>query len=259
MLWIEKYRPKNVESFEAPDHIKELLKSKEPHLLLYGPPGTGKTTFAHLFGSTVEFNASDERGIDTIRTRIKDLSLTNKTIILDECDTLTTDAQHSLRRIIECSKARFIFITNYLTKIIIPLRSRLLKIKFELKPDNFQRLKNIGEIEGLKLDDEFYKNIFKFCKYDLRKSINLLQILKPLNNFDLHFFGQIPDDFIRRFYKLKITDVPSFIDDFIKNSYSLIQFLNQIEDDVSEYEGLIFKGCDTEIILNYICYSKVKN
>ncbi|KAG0428869.1 Replication factor C small subunit 2 [Dictyocoela muelleri] len=272
MLWTEKYRPKKPTDFEAPNFIKELINSKEPHLLLYGPPGTGKTTFAHLLGKTstdknklqvYEFNASDDRGINVIRSKIKNLSLTNATIILDECDTLTIDAQHSLRRIVECSKARFVFITNYLSKIITPLRSRLLKIKFELKPESYKRLIMIGKNENMNLDDSEYKKIFEFCNCDLRKSINFLQMANPLiinqnkiSNNDLEKFGMVPENVVNDFLNLKNENVDIFVKNFINNSYSVLQFIKQLKIDVADVEGLIYKGCDTEIILHYLCYSR---
>ncbi|KCZ74113.1 hypothetical protein H311_04923, partial [Anncaliia algerae PRA109] len=91
-LWIEKYRPKTIEDYNCPAHLKNFLtKYKEnfPHLLLYGPPGTGKTTFAHLIShkNKLELNASHERGINVIRGTIKNFasSISSKnTIILDE-------------------------------------------------------------------------------------------------------------------------------------------------------------------------------
>ncbi|KAM0679992.1 hypothetical protein COBT_004169, partial [Conglomerata obtusa] len=129
-LWTEKYRPKTSETFECPSHLKTFLNtSTSQHLLLYGPPGTGKTTFAHLIASpnTLELNASDERGISIVRTKIKNYASsisTQKTIILDECDNLTSDAQQCLRRVIEdfSGSTRFIFVTNFLSKIIGPLK-----------------------------------------------------------------------------------------------------------------------------------------
>lgn len=242
-----------------------------------------------------EFNASDERGINVIRSKIKNLSMTSATIVLDECDTLTVDAQHSLRRIVECSKARFVFITNYLSKIIPPLRSRLLKVRFELEGGCYRRLVVVGSREGLKLCEDEYKKVFEFCNRDLRKAINFLQMARPLilahkkkridnrdekngqkdknnnddkdnndhdyNNdhgykIDLEKFGMIPEKVITDFLNLKDDGVAAFVDNFVKNSYSLSQFIQQIEMDVSDVEGLIYKGCDTEIVLHYLCYSR---
>lgn len=104
-LWTEKYRPKTVEDLDCEPHIRKFLensiKNGFPHLLLYGPPGTGKTTFASLLKPTFQLNASDDRGIDTIRNKIKMLANTvsKQVIVLDECENLTRDSQTCLRRL----------------------------------------------------------------------------------------------------------------------------------------------------------------
>lgn len=167
MMWVEKYRPRNIKHIVQHEDIKRLLSNRDtvnnfPHLLLCGPPGTGKTTTAlgicrHIFikpnicqitkleiikERILELNASDERGIKVIREKIKtfaSLALNNyknipkfKIIILDEADAMTNDAQFALRRIIEQYShiTRFILICNYVTKIIPPLSSRCSKYTF---------------------------------------------------------------------------------------------------------------------------------
>ena len=166
-VWIEKYRPSNINKVIQQDEIKQLIASKNklsdlPHLLLYGPPGTGKTTTAlaickYIFNSdsehsdnykkiikerVLELNASDERGIKVVREKIKTFAAqalnhyTNipffKIIILDEADVMTNDSQFALRRIMEQFShiTRFILICNYVTKIIPPLSSRCSRYKF---------------------------------------------------------------------------------------------------------------------------------
>jgi replication factor C subunit 2/4 len=166
-VWIEKYRPTNINKVIQQDEIKQLIASKNklsdlPHLLLYGPPGTGKTTTAlaickYIFNSNIkhynnykkiikervlELNASDERGIKVVREKIKTFAaqaLNNyndipffKIIILDEADVMTNDSQFALRRIMEQFShiTRFILICNYVTKIIPPLSSRCSRYKF---------------------------------------------------------------------------------------------------------------------------------
>lgn len=304
LLWTEKYRPKDVSSFESLPHIKNLLKMSEPNdfpnLLLYGPPGTGKTTFAHLLASNnkLELNASDERGINVIRDKIKSYASTltkNKTIILDECENLTDDAQHCLRRIIEDSKnTRFIFTTNYLSKVIAPLQSRLVKLKFEIQENH--TLKMIGEKENLKYSDEFYSNLFVKCNYDLRRSINVLQGLAPLqnnlnhdgeiedlNSLDINdpmlnsnlvddIIGLVPLEQIEIFSKITKDDYKSFVQNFIFEGYPILQFIYQLVDTeifkkeifnskfnllLAEMEEKLVVGCSDEVVLTNICLSKI--
>lgn len=280
MLWTEKYRPKTREEFMCPPHLTSLLNSKtHQHLLLYGPPGSGKTTFAHLLASkdVLELNASDERGINIVRTKIKTYAegiKKDKTIILDECDNLTTDAQQCLRRIIEdfSSTTRFIFITNYLSRIIAPLKSRLLKIRFDSKPENYVYLVRVGELNGIRKSDEFYQNLFLKCGMDLRRSLNVLQGVAPfindIENVD-DFVGIIPDSVIDRFYNLENKDIYKFTQDFIRESYSFHQFILQLnercgESDgqfaiyLSEIEKKCVVGCSTDLLMLSLCCKKME-
>ncbi|EPR79923.1 Replication factor C small subunit [Spraguea lophii 42_110] len=286
-LWTEKYRPKNVEAFISNEHIKKLLEYEDyPNLLLYGPPGTGKTTFAHLLSKKfLELNASDERGIAVVRNKIKTYAsgMDKKTIILDECDHLTVDAQQCLRRIIEdfSSSTRFIFIANSLPKIIQPIKSRLLKIKFECIEENYTKLKDIGDKENLNLQmnenqkAEWYKKIFMYCRYDLRRSINFLQGISFLQKqnegkeFSIEeFFGVIPS--VEEFYRLGKDNIDEYINSFKKNSYSLLQLVyqlnnNQLEGEkkakfhqlLSLIEYRLMVGCSTNVLLHHLCYAAV--
>ncbi len=200
-IWVEKYRPKKFEEMVGQQEILSRLqmfieKKSLPHLLFAGPPGVGKTCAAlciahELFGdgwrpNFLELNASDERGIDTIRTKVKDYARTlpigdfpYKIIYLDESDALTSDAQHALRRTMEMytHTCRFILACNYSGRIIEPIQSRCAIFRFRRLPEKevTQMLKRIARGEKLTLTPDAIKAIIYVSEGDMRRAINVLQ------------------------------------------------------------------------------------
>ncbi|HDM23073.1 MAG TPA: replication factor C small subunit [Methanomicrobia archaeon] len=198
--WTEKYRPKKLDEIIGRDYIVARLKSyvqsrSMPHLLFAGPAGVGKTTSAiclarELFGeywtqNFQETNASDERGIDVVRNKIKDFARTKamggdfKIIFLDEADALTPDAQNALRRTMElfARTCRFILSCNYSSKIIEPIQSRCAVFRFgPLSEDAIKKMiEKIAENEELNLTETGKKAIIYVSEGDMRKAINILQ------------------------------------------------------------------------------------
>ena len=203
VMWVEKYRPKKmtelVNQKDVVGSINSMLKkqSELPHLLFSGSAGVGKTTAALCLSSeilrehwrtyTLELNASDERGINMVRERVKkfsrfaglDTEIPFKIIILDEADEMTSDAQTALRRIIEDTSkiCRFILIANNLSKIIAPIQSRCVVFKFTRISDKdiISQLKFIAKQEKIKTDEKGLQTICDHTSGDLRHAINILQ------------------------------------------------------------------------------------
>jgi replication factor C small subunit len=201
-VWAEKYRPKTLDEMvdreEIVSRFKSFVKDKNlPHLLLVGPAGVGKTTSIlclsrDLYGPGVqnyilELNASDERGIDVIREKVKNFARTAaiasdvsfKILVLDEADSLTTAAQHALRRTMEVytRTCRFCLIGNYSENIIDPIQSRCSVFRFGplAEQDVKSYITTIAKKEGVKLIPEGLDAVFEASGGDMRKATNLLQ------------------------------------------------------------------------------------
>ncbi|MFC1686769.1 replication factor C small subunit [Nanoarchaeota archaeon] len=200
-IWTEKYRPQTFDEIKGQEEIVSKIKAfveqkNMPHLLFSGPAGVGKTTLSlviakQLFGdtwrqNTLELNASDERGIDVVRVKVKDFARTKaigdvpfKLIYLDEADALTKEAQQALRRTMEnfTKTCRFILSCNYSSKILDPIQSRCAFFKFKSlsKEDILSVIDKIKEKEGLSVSPEAKEVLFEVCEGDCRKLENVMQ------------------------------------------------------------------------------------
>lgn len=194
-LWVEKYRPDILENYVGNENLKETIskyieQNDVQNLIFYGPAGTGKTTLAKLLVKNINcdfiyINASDERGIETIRDKVSGFASTMsfkplKVVILDEADFLTIQAQASLRNVIETfsKSTRFILTCNYIERIIDPLQSRCqtLKIVPPSKADVARHLCKVLSQENVNYDTDSVVNIVKKQYPDVRKMLNICQM-----------------------------------------------------------------------------------
>jgi replication factor C subunit 2/4 len=262
--WVEKYRPENLQEISSQSGVIESLKNtlatkNIPHLIFFGPSGCGKTSTIlalgkELFGSNyteriIELNASDERGINVIRDKIKKYAKQSvkdikdappwKIIILDEADTMTSDSQFALRRIMEqYSKiTRFCILCNYHNKIIDPLVSRCSLFRFKpIEPIYIiEKLSRICDGENLNCSNKILNKIVEISRGDLRKAINLLQ--KCANSFGDEINEELLDEIsgilpktkfqllIDNIWTKNTSNVNYLISEYISQGYSMV---NQI-------------------------------
>lgn len=201
--WVEKYRPHKLDDIVGNEETVERLKlivedGNMPHMIISGLPGIGKTTSIHclayeLLGpdlyhlATLELNASDDRGIDVVRNKIKQFAQTkillpagrHKIIILDEADSMTPGAQQALRRTMEIysNTTRFAFACNQSLKIIEPLQSRCAILRYNKLSDEqvLERLLEITKLEDVKYNSEGLQALIFTAEGDMRQAINNLQ------------------------------------------------------------------------------------
>ena len=205
-LWVEKHRPASVDSIKGQAAIVQRLSTYAgmksfPHLLFAGPPGTGKTTAAmaltkDVFGeqfreNLLEMNASDERKLESIRSKVKQFARTApygqasfKIIFLDEADALTSDAQGALRRIMEqyAETCRFILSCNYSSKIIEPIQSRCAVFRFRplSSAEVYEQIEFVSAQEQLDITDDAIEALTHISQGDMRKAITGLQVAAAL-------------------------------------------------------------------------------
>ncbi|MFP4632412.1 MAG: replication factor C small subunit [Halobacteriales archaeon] len=198
---MERYRPQSLDDVVGQDEITERLQSyvdtgNVPNLLFAGPAGVGKTTCAHalargLYGegwrdNFTELNASDERGIDVVRDKIKSFARAApvgdadyKLIFLDEADSLTRDAQPALRRTMEMytNTCRFVLSCNYSSNIIDPIQSRCTVYRFTAVDDEplMERLRYIAREEDVEVTDDGLGALAYVAGGDVRRAVNALQ------------------------------------------------------------------------------------
>ena len=238
-VWIEKYRPKRLKEVIGQEEIVERLESyvknkSMPHLLFAGRPGTGKTSCAialvrEFFGdgwrlNFQELNASDERGIETVRNKVKDFARMApigsdfKIIFLDEADALTGDAQAALRRTMEnyTRTCRFILSCNYSSKIIEPIQSRCAVFSFRpLRSDDVKKyLRHIAKSEKLDISDDGMEALIYVAQGDMRRATNSLQVAAALG-------GKVTEDTIYRSTQtVRPEQVQALINTALKGDFS---------------------------------------
>ena len=279
LLWIEKYRPQNLQDIKSQNNIvnsieKFLINKNLPHLLFFGSSGTGKTSCIHaackkLYGENnykfmiLELNASDNRGIDTVRKQIYEFANTSslinkgiKTIILDEADSMTIMAQNALRKIIEnnSDNVRFCIICNYINNIIPALKSRCIQFRFSPLKNNDKKeiLKKILKNENFNFsNDNCLDIIIKIANGDMRKSINMLQSLsiiykntQPDKNDIYNYFNIISEDDLEKIWEIIRNDKENLknkndlLEKIIleENDYNLIELIQHFTDRILKKE-----------------------
>lgn len=264
-IWIEKYRPKDFSDIKGQQDIVQKVKAfmeqkNMPHLLFVGPAGVGKTSLSLVIAKKMfadewrsnflELNASDERGIDVIRHKVKDFARTRaignvpfKIIYLDECDALTKEAQQALRRTMEnyTQTTRFILSANYSSKIIDPIQSRCTVFRFKSlgQKEVFSIIDHIAGLEDLKVDDKAKQALYEVSEGDCRRVENILQscaaIGKEITEADVFSMASVakPKE-IKEFLELAIENKfilarEKLLDTMLRYGISGLDMIKQIQ------------------------------
>jgi len=268
-LYVEKYRSKTLDEYVGNDTLKQVIakyieQNDIQNLLLYGPPGTGKTTLAKLLINNINcdhlyINASDERGIETIREKVQGFASTAsfkplKVIILDEADFITIQGQAALRNVIETysMSTRFILTCNFIERIIDPLQSRcqVLKIVPPSKGEVAKHVVTVLEKENTEYDLDSIKTVVNQFYPDLRKILNTCQLSTHSGKLTLDKSVLIASNYIDK-----------VISELIKPTLTSWKTIKQIiaDSNISEYDELFralydrieeySKGNDGELII----------
>ena len=228
-LLVEKYRPTNLDNYVGNESIKKSIsnyidQNDIQNLIFYGPAGTGKTTLAKLIVKNIDcdylyINASDERGIETIRDKVSGFASTMsfkplKVIILDEADFLTIQAQASLRNVIETFSrtTRFILTCNFIERIIDPLQSRCqtLKIVPPNKLDILKHLEKVTKRENIEYVVDNLKTIVDSNYPDVRKMLNTIQVSTVNNTLNLDTTALVSSNYMKKVLECLKQSSPKF-------------------------------------------------
>ena len=277
-IWVEKYRPQQIDECILPDHIKKTFQDfvdqgEIPNMLLSGPPGIGKTTVAKALCKQLGvdyyvINGSDEgRFLDTVRNNAKNFASTvsltsqskHKVIIIDEADNTTSDVQLLLRASIEefSGNCRFIFTCNYKNKIIEPLHSRCSVVEFSIKGKEkvkiaglfFKRLQEVLDIERIPYDTPVLAEIINKHFPDWRRVLNECQRYSVSGKIDSGILATFSDvsvnDLIRNLKDKNFPEVRKWVVDNLDNDSSVL--LRRLYD--SLYETLVPNSIPAAVLI----------
>ena len=228
-LLVEKYRPTNLDNYVGNESIKKSIsnyigQNDIQNLIFYGPAGTGKTTLAKLIVKNIDcdylyINASDERGIETIRDKVSGFASTMsfkplKVIILDEADFLTIQAQASLRNVIETFSrtTRFILTCNFIERIIDPLQSRCQTLKI-VPPNKLDILKHLVKVvkrENINTVEDDLITIVDSNYPDVRKMLNTIQVSTVDNTLSLDTTALVSSNYMKKVLECLKQSNPKF-------------------------------------------------